>query len=769
MVYKRKVCIFSIYLLFIIPFHTLTAGPRQDRSGPYYTNLQQFPVYIREGFDREFTTKVPAGDLGPWICYRNDPENPGPLQIKNLDFPDIRNPHFLSPKRLPEREFTLLIPFSLNARQAIPGDTPPVLGVFLASLGDNWEIYLNGSLVLSEIHLDDAGRIKSHRAQRKVSFPLDSSIFTQGTNILAFRIVGDPNYKNVGFYYTSPYYIDEYTTIEKNHDELMTATLCGIYVFVGIYHFFVFLNRRRDLHNLYYSLFSVTLGTYLFARTRAAYGIIADTLILSHIELASLFMVVPFIGAFIESLCIQRVRKFTMGYAAFFGLLAVLQMLGPPSFADDVLRIWQILALAVVIVYIFCYDIGYTFFSAGYRLWKQSGTGERFAHLLRIYRDLLINHPVGNLIIGTIILLATAVFDILDSMFFHYGIVLTQFGFFVFTIGTTLILARRYGFVYGQLNLANSNLEERVRDLTEANDRIRNNEHKYRSLFEGTSDPMLLLDETMHIKDWNTAAAGFYGLSDFDFDGSPDKSPTLPDRLYKDSRERDSTAERFRQYIRELKTSGDPVEVPASVKNPIGEFKNCILRMEYIPSLGGNEILVRARVSHKETMTEAYVEGNACFKIENTLGAADEVSRHARSRLSRYLPAEEADFAAICLREMVLNAIEHGNLEVSYDEKSEHQKNGTYFDFLEERMEDPRFRDRRVLVEYSINSRRAVFSVTDEGKGFDYTRYTSGRESAPDLLEHGRGILITLSAFDRVTYSGRGNQVTLEKQFTPEH
>ncbi len=67
-----------------------------------------------------------------------------------------------------------------------------------------------------------------------------------------------------------------------------------------------------------------------------------------------------------------------------------------------------------------------------------------------------------------------------------------------------------------------------------------------------------------------------------------------------------------------------------------------------------------------------------------------------------------------------------------------------------------------------ITSGRAVYKVTDQGKGFNYKRFLAGISSdSPDLaLTHGRGIAMVKSIFDEVRYNTRGNQVLLVKHIT---
>jgi anti-sigma regulatory factor (Ser/Thr protein kinase) len=73
----------------------------------------------------------------------------------------------------------------------------------------------------------------------------------------------------------------------------------------------------------------------------------------------------------------------------------------------------------------------------------------------------------------------------------------------------------------------------------------------------------------------------------------------------------------------------------------------------------------------------------------------------------------------------------------------------------------------RVVVEYSISASRATFRVTDEGNGFDHSMYSkgAGEERAAEMLEHGRGLFITMGAFDKVLFNDKGNQVTLVRIF----
>ncbi len=754
---KRSWCLFVA--LFALQTG-LPASPMRQEDGPSRVDLNAQPLYARSGFDAALIAVRPAEADAAWKRLPPGDHRGRIARLPELGLPDLPRRSFLDLQRVPEREFTYVVPFTLPEK--IPYTVP---GLHLAALGDNWEIFLNGTRVQAALFPAADGTILRHQSRRDVFFPFDPGLLRPGENILAFRIIGDPAYKPTGLFQASPNILDEYESIRNLNSEIWPVALQVIYLFMGVYHLFIYLSRRTDRYNLFYGLFSVNLGLYLFARTHTVYSLIADTALITRLEFGSLFFVLPCIGAFFEILSLNRVLLITKIYALFSAVLVLLQALLPLPFGHDLLWIWQLSALAMILYY-FGYDLLWHFLSSAYRRYRRYlPTAQRRSlgsELLRTLRDT----PTGNLVLGAMVLFMTAVFDILDAMFLHLDIVTSQYGFFVFTMGTALVLVNRTGFLHQQLSLSNVNLERRIDDLHTAKARVERNERKYRSLFDGTSEPVALLDNKLRFKECNAAAVDLFHLEGIQLEYTDDRTPTLPQRLYEDQRERLSTAERIVQAGIEMRTAKKPAGIPVRIRTAVGEIKSCTLWMEFIRSADEPEYLVRVAVDDDDALAKAFVEGRERFDIENTLSAADEVCRRACAFLPRYLAGEDANFIMMCLREMVLNAVEHGNLEITFKEKTEAQRNRNYFEFLQQRAADPRFKARRVSVEYMINAEKALFRVSDQGPGFDHQKQLAqAAKPGPELLEHGRGLLMTLAAFDRVQYNDKGNQVTLEKRF----
>jgi signal transduction histidine kinase/CheY-like chemotaxis protein len=421
-------------------------------SGDVRIDLRRYPVFLKSGFEKSL-----AGESADETWKRIDPApgNPAAIKIKYSGLEGLPGRRFLSPRRGRDQEFTIKIPFTADDRfmETLQGEKPFTPGIFLAGIGDNWEVFLNGTLVKSEVHLDSDGQILSHRSYHHVRFPARRSLFVPGTNILTIRIVGDPAYENTGLFVAAPYYIGNAEIMEAENSEAATMILCGVYVFLGIYHLFLFLLRRNARHNLYYCLFSTSLGIYFLIRSAAVFSLVPDTNILLRFDMGTLFMVIPLLSAFAEELNFKKLLPQTKCCLAFFAFLALLQACFSLSFGEDILKIWQALAIGAAL-YVAGYNFIFVFFSGAYRKWRKEG-GRLFA----VLGKMLFSTILGNLMIGILILLATGLFDIFDAMILHRNLFSSRYGFFVFTIGAAFVLAREFGSLYKALNQANVALE----------------------------------------------------------------------------------------------------------------------------------------------------------------------------------------------------------------------------------------------------------------------------------------------------------------------
>lgn len=130
-------------------------------------------------------------------------------------------------------------------------------------------------------------------------------------------------------------------------------------------------------------------------------------------------------------------------------------------------------------------------------------------------------------------------------------------------------------------------------------------------------------------------------------------------------------------------------------------------------------------------------------------------------KLSLLLAAEcpEPPLAAMGLSELLVNAVEHGNLGISYAEKTRLKQGNMWESEVERRLQLPEYRNRKATVSYSSNEQEVVFTITDEGAGFDASHYLDF-DPARAFDPNGRGIAMASKlAFSHIEYRGCGNQV----------
>jgi CheY-like chemotaxis protein/anti-sigma regulatory factor (Ser/Thr protein kinase) len=112
------------------------------------------------------------------------------------------------------------------------------------------------------------------------------------------------------------------------------------------------------------------------------------------------------------------------------------------------------------------------------------------------------------------------------------------------------------------------------------------------------------------------------------------------------------------------------------------------------------------------------------------------------------------------LSELLVNALEHGNLEISYEAKKRLRIENTWEQEVARRQDLPEYRDRSVSVCVARLADRVEFTVIDQGKGFDWRRYLDfdpGRATDPN----GRGIAMARRmSFASLRFEGCGNAVT---------
>lgn len=123
--------------------------------------------------------------------------------------------------------------------------------------------------------------------------------------------------------------------------------------------------------------------------------------------------------------------------------------------------------------------------------------------------------------------------------------------------------------------------------------------------------------------------------------------------------------------------------------------------------------------------------------------------------------------AAIGLTELLLNAVEHGNLGITYDEKGRLRAEDRWDEEVADRLADPAHADKMVSVTYTREPTLVRVMIRDQGDGFDWRKYLD-IDPARVFDSHGRGIAMSrMISFDTLEYHGCGNEVEVTIALAP--
>jgi len=173
--------------------------------------------------------------------------------------------------------------------------------------------------------------------------------------------------------------------------------------------------------------------------------------------------------------------------------------------------------------------------------------------------------------------------------------------------------------------------------------------------------------------------------------------------------------------------------------------------------------LVRSALSESTGRRSIEPRGHQACSLLQSLQEADfkfrtlQEARELATELSGLCP--EPERVALGLIELMVNAIEHGNLEISYDEKSALCRANAWHSEVERRLGLPAYAERIAHVHVSRDSDFLQFVVRDEGPGFRWRDFLQPDPTGA-FAPNGRGIALARElAFSGLDFVDPGNVV----------
>ena len=234
------------------------------------------------------------------------------------------------------------------------------------------------------------------------------------------------------------------------------------------------------------------------------------------------------------------------------------------------------------------------------------------------------------------------------------------------------------------------------------------------------------------------------------------------------------------ELLKTIKAQG--IEIPVVVMSAKGSEEsaiealrlgaaNYVIKKKMIHDLPG--IIESVMRSSRSTQLQSQLlqhlqDTDFRFVIPNDRGlihAAITFIQDAAERFGKLNPPDRIRLG-IGLEETLLNAMIHGNLEVSSELRE--QEYDAYERLIAMRLKQAPYRDRTIEIAVHFTSDQLTFQITDQGPGFDITQVADPTDAENLSRPSGRGLLLLRMFMDDVHHNSLGNQITFtKKRFVP--
>jgi anti-sigma regulatory factor (Ser/Thr protein kinase) len=183
-----------------------------------------------------------------------------------------------------------------------------------------------------------------------------------------------------------------------------------------------------------------------------------------------------------------------------------------------------------------------------------------------------------------------------------------------------------------------------------------------------------------------------------------------------------------------------------------------------LPEVVRQIIAMAAPDPDRERIIESLDETRLRFTLANEGSLVAPLVRRLEQVVREMGVCDETDLIrlAVALRESIVNAIDHGNLELDSELRQDDER--IYHKLGEERRGQSPYRERRVRIAAGVTRSEATFTVGDEGPGFDPSTLPDPTDPANLCRIGGRGLLLVRTLMDEVRFNAAGNEITLVKR-----
>ncbi|MCS7204840.1 MAG: ATP-binding protein [Leptospiraceae bacterium] len=712
----------------------------------YPVDLTGLPVYIKKGFHIENCTLSEEEAVSQGF-YKIE-ANVGNRKIHVPDFSDVLDipkRNFFELRSLPPLDFTFLFYVPVSESDYDKMKSPAIL---FAKIGEYYAIYWNQELIVD--------RSKEKQVNIKdVIIPIPKTLIKIGTNTLCIHIKGDPLSRETGFFFGNPYLFDEFIDLFKQKRIYLQVFFINLSILIGIFYLTIFLKRKEKKKHLYFSLFSIVIAIFFFIRSSLfdELEVISDYNLVFRIRSLTLYLLIPLlVKTYQHSIKkIKSWKKWIFDISFYHGTVFFFFILILP---DNTLFDLQLLWLSTIPIIMAVLSISNTI-----SLIEEINQTKKENFLSKLRFS--ISTESFTHLINVLLLFIPAIFDIILYITKLQRPKYMEIGFTLLMIHSGIRVIFHLLDFNNQLTNLNKKLQAKINKLRKANEIIKLSEKKYKLIFNQTSDILFILDPKGNIIEISDSFEKILKIPKYEF-----TEKSFFSLIYQDvqrSKVLDLYTERIQNFIENGKTL--KIQVPLKSYDDI-PFKLFDIVLEKIfRNNKVDEIFARATLVKKDPIFQYLTKEYSSFVFNTDIYLIDNIIAKLTEELSELIDELELSMIRVGLREILINAIEHGNLEITYEDKKKYLEKGNYHEYLRNKLRDPHYQNKKVIVEYRFTPKEVAYKITDEGNGFDVKKYLEKKNIHLDSL-HGRGIFIAKNAFDRIVYNSKGNSVTLIKKIS---
>lgn len=659
----------------------------------------------------------------------------------NSSYPNLPKHNFFSLFTSEYLTYTYIIPFSYTQIK-----DNKLYSLFIDKVSSSLKIFINDEIIY-KTSFDTNAQIYT---KRNTLINIPSNVLKEGSNVLKITVRGNPYKKNFGLKNTKKIVISDISKsflIKTNISNLISI---AILLFITIYHFTLYLFRSQEKYNILFSFFTFSVFIFMFIDS-SIFSNHYEGQLLDIIQSSIMIISFSFLLIFLDFIQYKKLTKASKHFTIYSLLLIIAIAVTYNSISDSIIYIWKLSLLIPIINYILK---NYRNLKKKYTVKKKESSHLSIFSFISSKGNLSNTGKIG---IATLLLILAYILDFLEIT--TNSFILYISAIILFIIITTFILSHNFILVNRTVEELNISLQGKVKDLNNSKNQLTLSEQKYRYIIESANHYVLTISSKGEIK-----TANYKFIKDFKLNKDSLSEVSITDILYKDPEEFISMVQILEEKITECLMEENSVALSLKFKSKISnEPKKVNVKMEHIHFDDNPEIILRAYDVSSDILVQYLSSEKLKYIITNYFTLAEEITHRLIRNTGKYISQSTTKYLRIALREILINAIEHGNLDISFTEKTDIIRNSDYLDFLSKRRQEEKYKDKKVTIDYSLNHKQITFNIRDEGNGFDHIliRKKAVEMANDNFLSHGRGISMAEEIFDQIKYNEKGNEVQL--------